>query len=99
MSAGYLTCRIQYDVKKDEFIVNGDLNREGRSEVIEGFLRGQMGKGRDRTKPEKRDVYHITLNWYPENDRIEVSSDTGNKGLREGILMRYLARLSAEENI
>ena len=37
--------------------------------------------------------YHIRLEWYSENDRIKVSSDTGNKGLLEGILMHYLKNL------
>ncbi len=90
MSLDYLTLDLRYDINSDQFKVGGNVNRNGITELVETFLRGQMGAGKDDSKPNEKDVYHIQLRWYPENDRIEVSCDTGNKGLRDGILMLYL---------
>ena len=53
-----------------------------------------MGAGEDKSKANKLDIYHIALDWYPYLDRIESTSDTGNRGLREGILGRFLDTLN-----
>ncbi len=94
MSLEYCTLNIQYDARKEKFKVRGDINREGQREIIEIFLREQMGKGEDKNEPNKRDFYHIGFRWFPEDDTVEISSDTGNKGLRDGILLKYLASLN-----
>ena len=47
----------------------------------------------DDRPPNEYDVYPICFRWYPDNDDIVVSSDTGNKGLRDGILYRVLEKL------
>ena len=94
MNIDYLVLDIKYDIKKDSFEVSGDVNKEGREEIVDTFLRGQMGKGEDKSKVNERDVYHIQMKWYPQNDNIEVQYDTGNKGLRDGILMHYLGSLN-----
>jgi len=96
MSIDHLTLTIQYDIKKDDFKVTGNLNEEGRREVLENFLRSQMGAGKDETPPKMQDAYRITLRWYPSNDRITADYDTGNKGLRDGILMDLLKKLSSQ---
>jgi len=93
MSRHYLTLDLKYDVGKDKFEVESDMTDEGRLEIIEWHIRNEMGMGRDEKKPNERDVYHIQLRWYPDFDEIEfVVDDTGNKGLREGILLAYLQR-------
>ena len=94
MSIDYLVLDIKYDIKKDSFEVSGDVNKEGQEEIVDTFLRGQMGKGEDKSKANERYVYHIQMKWYPQNDDIEVQYDTGNKGLRDGILMHYLSSLN-----
>ena len=48
----------------------------------------------DNSKANRRDVYHITLKWDPQQDDICISDDTGNKGLRDGILMDFLRQLN-----
>ncbi|HLD00198.1 MAG TPA: hypothetical protein VJC39_00460 [Candidatus Nanoarchaeia archaeon] len=93
MSLDHLTLNIHYDVKEKKFEVSGDVNFEGQRELVEGFLHNQIGAGRDDKTPDKKDFYNITLRWYPLNDNLEVSSDTGNKGLRDGILLEFLKRL------
>lgn len=94
MELEYLTLDLHYYVNSDKFKVGGNVNEEGQKEIVETFLRDQVGAGEDKRTPDKRDSYHIELKWYPENDRIEASSDTGNDSLRDGILMRYLRILT-----
>jgi hypothetical protein len=96
MGRDSLELNIMYDVKKDEFEVKGDVNKEGEREIIENFLRQQIGAGRDKRKLDMKSIkkdYNIRLTWYPENDRIDSASDTGNLGLRDGILKHYLEKL------
>jgi len=89
----FLTIDLKYHVKEDKFEVGGTLNEEGRRQIVENWLRGQMGAGRDNSKPVDRKVYSISIQWYPDEDRLEAQYDTGNRALREGILMRYLETL------
>ena len=86
MSLDHLTLNIIYNIKKNKFTFKGDVKKEAYSDLICEFLRSQIGAGEDDGKANVRDVYKITLKWFPENDRFEVSYDTGNKGLRDGIL-------------
>ena len=85
-----LSAEIQYDISKDKFSMSSEMTLEGLVEIIENFIRGQMGEGEDKTAPNEQDVYHFRITWDPTEDDIRVSSDTGNKGLREGILMHFL---------
>lgn len=90
----YLTLDILYDLKKDKFETRGDVNEEGRRELVESFLRGQIGAGKDESKVNQREIYIIQLRWYPSDDRIEADSNTGNKSLRDGLLINYLRSLT-----
>ncbi len=50
MERKYATMDITYDLQKDEFKVKGDLNPEGRVEILESFIRSQVfGAGEDPT--------------------------------------------------
>ena len=93
MSLDYLTLDLKYNVKTEKFEVKGDVNITGQRELVENFLRGQIGAGIDESKPNRQSEYSIILNWHPADDTIKVSSDTGNKGLRDGILMQFLSTL------
>lgn len=93
MEKDYLSLSIAYYIKDGKFDISGDVKKEKQADLIIEFLRGQIGKGIDISKANERDVYHIELRWYPENDRIECMYDTGNKGLREGILKDIVSRL------
>lgn len=89
----YFRLGIHYDIRKDEFTTEGDFNARGEKEIIHEFLRGQIGAGEDDRKPKERDTYDIELRWYCDNDAIEARCNTGNKGLRDGILWHYLENL------
>ncbi len=93
MGLDNLTLNIKYNSKSHKFRVEGNVKEKGQYELVETFLRGQIGAGEDKSTPNKKDNYNIELKWYPQNDKIEVKSDTGNKGLRDGILMYFLKNL------
>ena len=93
MSPDFHTLNLRYSPNGDQFEVKGDLNREGQSELVETFLRTQIGRGKDNRNANRQENYNIQLKWYPADDKIEVNDDTGNKGLRDGILMRFLSTL------
>lgn len=94
MSIDHLTLDILYQVESNNFEVGGDVNDQGRKGLVENFLLGQVGAGADDREPNVQDTYRIQLQWYPHDDRIVSRSDTGNKGLRDGILMQYLSYLN-----
>ena len=93
MSLDYLTLDIKYDVGRCEFEVGGDVNRDGQAGIVENFLATQMGAGVDSRKRNEQETYSIKLRWYPQNDMFKVESDTGNNGLRDGILQCFLGSL------
>lgn len=98
MSIDSLTMNIEFDINDGKFKITGDINEKGQYEIIETFIRGQIGAGKDNSKPNVREVYHISLQWYPSNDDIVAKSDTGNKGLRDGILMDVFRRLDSKKD-
>lgn len=68
---------------------------EALAEVVEAFLRCQIGAGQDKTPPDTRDVYSIRIDLDLRDDSFRVQHDCGNKGLRDGILMAVLKQLVA----
>ncbi len=81
---------IIYDLKKDSFEVSGNAKDPGS--VVSEFLRTQIGEGKDLNPPDKRDKYTILVNLDTTEDVFSVCHDCGNKGLREGILQRFLQK-------
>ena len=86
---------------EDSFSIKSNLPKTGQISLLESFLASQIGQGADRTPPKMRKSYHISLKYSPEDrsdrriigTKIEVSYDTKNKGLRDGILMSVLQAL------
>jgi len=62
-------------------------------DVVESFLRSQIGAGSDERRLNERKDYSIELKWHPSDDKIDVSDNTGNRSLREGILLQFLESL------
>lgn len=92
MSLDYLTMSIKYNMKDSEFDISSNMKKDGQKNLLEKFLMAQIGAGKDESKANEQEVYTITLKWFPENDTIEAQSDTGNKGLRDGILGYILSQ-------
>jgi hypothetical protein len=84
---------VRYDVTKDTFEIESNIKPDKRAEVITEFIRCQIGAGRDETPREERDVYTIKLGLALVDDTFYVEHDCGNKGLRDGILMRVMRDL------
>ena len=55
---------------------------------------GQVGQGKDESKPKERDVYEITIDLDLRDDTFYTASNTGNKGLTVGLVMDVFNRLS-----
>lgn len=92
-SREFLTMDIRFNMKDKSFRIDGDVKKELHGELISDFLRRQMGAGSDETKAVEKDEYRIRLTWYPQDDSFGVRYDTGNAGLRDGILYDILGRI------
>jgi hypothetical protein len=79
--------------KKNPFRSSGNMTTNAKITILDTIIRNQEGKGPDKSKRNERDVYHIKIKWYPENDRVETDSDTGNDSLTAGILATYLEKI------
>jgi|TARA_Y100000034_G_scaffold56950_2_gene69637 hypothetical protein len=94
MNESYSVIKVTYYREDGGFDLEGDCRSERRPEIIRDFLRTQVGQDEDKNPSNERDVYNIELKFFPESDRIEVSSNTGNKHLRDGILFKVLGKLN-----
>lgn len=88
-----LCLAITYNIETDSFTFESDLKPERRAEVLEEFLRMQMGKGEDKTPPAELKEYHIRLTLDLTDDTFHVTHDCGNLGLRDGLLLHALHQL------
>jgi hypothetical protein len=88
-----LTVVIKHKVAGDKYEVKTDLNNEGLKEILDTFLRSQMGQGADNRKANKRSIYTIKLTVDLTDDTVVATDDCGNKGLRDGILLCFLKTL------
>lgn len=94
---GILFINLTYPIScPANFKCASNVATEKQAEVIREFVRSQMGMGKDNSDPANRDEYHIQLELDLSNDSFECQYDTGNKGLREGILI-HVAQLMDEK--
>jgi hypothetical protein len=101
----YLRMVINYNVASGKFEVDSNMNLEGQIEMVDSFIRCQIGEGKDESEREERDVYTIRLQLLPEGvdwcgerkyESIGCTHDIGNESLREGILLKLLGELNGE---
>jgi len=88
-----LFLNIRYDVAKDTFEIESNIKPELRGDVLADFIHSQVGSGPDPSPSETHDQYIIKLGLALVDDTFYVSHNCGNKGLRDGILMRVLRDL------
>jgi DNA-dependent RNA polymerase auxiliary subunit epsilon len=93
----YLTLDITYNIPQDKFVLGGTVDPKKAHSILEAFLYLQMGDGVDSRKAVEQEEYHINIRWYPHRDRFQCYSDTGNRGLRDGILMHILGKIYKEK--
>lgn len=90
-----LFMELEYNVKTDLVkVASTNIKKDAIPEILENFLRSQIGAGKDERTPEIREEYHIRLELELDGDVFTSSSDTGNKSLRDGILLHALKQLS-----
>jgi hypothetical protein len=78
-----------YDPKTDDFDVSGNV--ENPIEFAANFIRTQMGAGVDHSPAADLPVFHIQLELDLSFDSWSVRHDCGNKGLRDGIILRFIS--------
>ncbi|MBU2589321.1 MAG: hypothetical protein KKA65_04145 [Nanoarchaeota archaeon] len=88
-----LVMDITYYSKDGSFKILGNVEKKDQLNILSNFLRTQICKGYEIKKANEFDAYHISLKFDSSEDRYEVSDNTGNKGLRDGILMYIMAKL------
>ena len=87
-----LFIEIKYNIKTDIFKVNSNIKEELQKQLVSAYLRMQMGKGKDNSEAENRDEYIITIKIDLRWDVFTSKHNCGNKGLRDGILMRWVGK-------
>jgi len=91
-----VTVDLTYDINADEATFGPDTNAktEAVPEILEAYLRDQMGRGEDRSPPNHKPVYHIKLMLDLTDDSFRVEHDCGNEGFCTGTLLSVLKGLS-----
>lgn len=84
---------IKYDFKQANYKISGDIKEEKYKDVLEAFLHMQIGAGEDKSPVRRKNVYTIVIGWQPADDTFTCEYDTGNKSLRDGLLIDVLNRL------
>ena len=79
--------------EKDSVEIGGDIRKDKAADIIAEWIRTQMGEGEDRSPSHNRKTYHIEIDLDLSNDSMRATHDCGNKGLRDGILLRVLKKL------
>ncbi len=85
-----------FDMKAETVQIKTNAKRSVVAELIGDYIHAQVGAGKDESPPIQRDVYNIAIGVELDDDSWGSSHDCGNKGLREGILMRVLQILDKE---
>jgi hypothetical protein len=74
---------------EDRFKLGGSIKPEMAHDVIAAWLSSQVGAGPDGSTPNRKDSYHIEIDWNPDGDKLTCRSDCGYEGLLDGILMHF----------
>ena len=85
---------LTYDIKNPENrVIRTNAKKRAISEILEGWLSCQLGKGKDNRDPEQKPVYKIVIKLDLSDDTYYTTSDTGNKGLTLGVVMNVFVNL------
>lgn len=84
-----------FDVDADTVVYGPDTNvkPEALSEVLEGYIRTQIGLGKDDRESDERPVYHVRIELDLSDDSFRVVHDCGNDALCLGIVLNIFNRL------
>lgn len=101
MNEHILYIKVTFPINEpDDFEIETNVNPELVGSLIGDFLYMQHGRGADDSKAdEEREIYHIDLYVDLTDDTWRVSCDTGNKGLRDGILMHLFQEIKGRKGV
>lgn len=104
---------ITYNLNTDKFTLDGNVNEEYHAELLENYLQdecygnvGEMYNIGGKTTEEalgtsveanEKDIYHIIIGLTISGDTYSVACNTGDRGLRVGIVMNLLGQLSKKK--
>ena len=84
---------IDYDIIGDEYWIGGNVKVDRVKDLLSDYLRMKMGAGVDDSEANRVDLYQIDISVDLSYDIFKCHHNCGNKGLREGILLRLISRL------
>ena len=61
------------------------------------YIRSQIGGGADSSEINRVDVYEIEIGLILAGDKFIVNHNCGNEGLKDGILLDLIGRISKRE--
>lgn len=101
MSDYLLVLEIHYKLPFDRdqaesFQISGNVKPERQRDLLEEFLRSQMGAGSDNAPPNRKEEYCICITCDLSTDTFKVRHDCGNAGLMTGLVMEVLRKLRKE---
>lgn len=77
-------------------LIKTNAKKEVISDILEEWLRSQIGRGEDKGEAKELDSYRIVIELDLRDDTFHTISNTGNAGLTAGIILDIVKRL---ENI
>lgn len=83
----------------EKFKIETNAKPEHVGDLIGDFLRCQLGQGADESPAANLDVYHIDISVDLTDDTWSSSHDTGNLGLRDGILLSVMGRIQGKKGV
>jgi len=90
---------LKYRLNPEEARVTGTNIREDKiKDILSEYLKTQLGQGEDTRKAEEREDYTIKISLNLSSDTFTTESNTGNRGLVTGIVMRSLEILVIEDS-
>ena len=92
MRENHLFIDLEYDINQDTHKIRTNIRKDLVYDTLSTFLSTQIGQGADKRKANERDIYHIRIGLDLTDDIFTISDDTGNKGLRDGILLAIIRR-------
>ncbi len=67
---------------------------EAIEDLLATWIQAQSGSGKDTSNPNIKDIYEVQISLDLSDDTFSTRSDTGNKGLTAGIVIRTFQELS-----
>lgn len=80
-----------FTIKDESTTIRTNAKHDKVIDLLEDYLHAQVGSGKDATPMVELDVYNISIGVELGEDSWGSSHNCGNKGLRDGIIMRILA--------